>query len=172
MNNNLTPKIYVACLAAYNSGFLHGNWIDATQDAQTIYDEISTILAKSPCPNAEEWAIHDFEDFGSVHIGESESINFIVEIAAFITEHGELGAELMNYYHDIDTARDALEDCYQGEFDSELSFAQGLFDECYADSIPESISSYIDYDSFARDLFLDGYISFEVNHKVHVFSMH
>lgn len=26
-----TPRVYVACLAAYNSGFLHGAWIDAGQ---------------------------------------------------------------------------------------------------------------------------------------------
>ena len=25
-----TPRIYVACLAAYNNGRLHGRWIDAT----------------------------------------------------------------------------------------------------------------------------------------------
>ena len=28
-----TPKIYVACLASYNAGILHGRWIDADQDA-------------------------------------------------------------------------------------------------------------------------------------------
>lgn len=26
------PRIYVACLAAYNNGSLHGRWIDADQD--------------------------------------------------------------------------------------------------------------------------------------------
>ena len=25
------PRIYVACLAAYNNGYLHGAWIDADQ---------------------------------------------------------------------------------------------------------------------------------------------
>jgi Antirestriction protein (ArdA) len=27
------PRIYVACLAAYNNGRLHGEWIDADQPA-------------------------------------------------------------------------------------------------------------------------------------------
>jgi len=31
-----TPRIYVACLAAYNAGKLHGEWIDADQDAEAI----------------------------------------------------------------------------------------------------------------------------------------
>lgn len=26
---NTKPRIYAACLAAYNSGYLHGAWIDA-----------------------------------------------------------------------------------------------------------------------------------------------
>jgi antirestriction protein len=30
------PRIYVACLAAYNNGNLHGAWIDATQGEWSI----------------------------------------------------------------------------------------------------------------------------------------
>ena len=40
MKNNQTltdqPRIYVACLAAYNNGYLHGAWIDADQGAQAV----------------------------------------------------------------------------------------------------------------------------------------
>ena len=36
----LNPRIYVACLAAYNAGYLHGAWIDANQTADQIEDEI------------------------------------------------------------------------------------------------------------------------------------
>lgn len=38
--NNLAPGIYVACLAAYNNVFLHGEWIDENQDAELLYAEI------------------------------------------------------------------------------------------------------------------------------------
>lgn len=27
--SELKPSIYVACLAAYNNGYLHGMWLDA-----------------------------------------------------------------------------------------------------------------------------------------------
>ncbi|MCT8003625.1 antirestriction protein ArdA [Sphingomonas sanguinis] len=56
-----TPRIYVACLAAYNNGYLHGTWIDADQDADQIRDEIAAMLARSPVEDAEEYAIHDYE---------------------------------------------------------------------------------------------------------------
>lgn len=57
------PRIYVACLAAYNNGILYGKWIDADQDADSIRLEIQIMLAGSPVPRAEEWAIHDYEGF-------------------------------------------------------------------------------------------------------------
>ena len=37
-------RIYVACLAAYNNGKLHGVWIDATDDIDDIQDQINDML--------------------------------------------------------------------------------------------------------------------------------
>ncbi|MEH6808999.1 MAG: antirestriction protein ArdA, partial [Hyphomonas oceanitis] len=51
------PRIYVACLAAYNGGRLHGRWIDATEH-EAVWKEVRAMLAASPEPDAEEWAIH------------------------------------------------------------------------------------------------------------------
>ncbi len=45
------PRIYVACLASYNSGILHGEWIDANQTETEIDLEIRAMLRKSPEPN-------------------------------------------------------------------------------------------------------------------------
>ncbi len=53
-----TPSIYVACLASYNSGILHGKWILADQTVSAIYDEIHELLEESPIEDAEEYAIH------------------------------------------------------------------------------------------------------------------
>ncbi|WP_435656012.1 antirestriction protein ArdA [Brucella pituitosa] len=41
-------RIYVACLTAYNDGYLHGAWIDADQDPDQIKDEIAAMLVRSP----------------------------------------------------------------------------------------------------------------------------
>lgn len=45
-----TPRVYIADLAAYNSGILHGKWVDA-DDADILRDEIAVMLRQSPCPN-------------------------------------------------------------------------------------------------------------------------
>ncbi len=45
-------RIYVACLASYNNGVLHGDWIDLEgMDADGVREEIATILRESPHPN-------------------------------------------------------------------------------------------------------------------------
>ncbi|MDT9165744.1 antirestriction protein ArdA, partial [Escherichia coli] len=61
--NTNPPRIYVACLAAYNNGILHGAWIDAAREPWAIYDDIRRMLRASPITDAEEWAIHDYEGF-------------------------------------------------------------------------------------------------------------
>ena len=44
-----TPRIYVACLAAYVNGHLHGSWIDV-EDEDSIQDAVRAILKSSPSP--------------------------------------------------------------------------------------------------------------------------
>lgn len=48
--SNYTPRVYVACLASYNDGILHGEWVDAV-DADEIQEGIDRVLFSSPRPN-------------------------------------------------------------------------------------------------------------------------
>lgn len=166
--NTVLPRVYVACLAAYNSGILHGKWIDVDSEDQ-MWSDINAMLALSPEPNSEEWAFHDYEGFGGLLVNEYDSVTAILEKAAFIGQYGELGAELVNYYGDMDSAKQALEDRYYGEFDSELDFSTDLFDELYGSEIPNHLQYYIDYAAFNRDIFINDYLSISLNGKVHVF---
>lgn len=46
------PRIYVACLASYNNGVLHGRWIELDgMDADDVQAEIAAMLRESPHPN-------------------------------------------------------------------------------------------------------------------------
>jgi antirestriction protein len=165
------PRIYVACLAAYNNGYLHGAWIDADRDAWAIWADIRDILARSPIPGAEEHAIHDYEGFEGVRIAEYMGIEQVAEIAAFIAEHGELGAALLDHYSsDMDEAREALTDRYHGCHASLADYVQELTEQTTA--IPESLRYYIDWKAMARDVEMSGDLfSLELAHdEVHVFS--
>ena len=168
-----TPKIYVACLAAYNNGKLHGAWIDADQSADAIHEEIKAILASSPEAGAEEWAIHDYEGFGAVRISEWESMELLADMAALISEHNELGvAALAHFCGDIQEARSALEDNYCGQYRSLADFAQEITEE--TTSIPQNLAYYIDYSAMARDMEMNGDVfTIETGFEaVHVFWNH
>jgi antirestriction protein len=119
-----TPRIYVACLAAYNNGRLHGTWIDIEGDANTVYEEIQAMLADSPIPGAEEWAIHDYEGFHSIRLSEYSGIDEVCDLVALVREHGALGAAIYGYYGDLDEAKTALEERYCGKYDSLADYAQ------------------------------------------------
>jgi len=149
------PRIYVACLAAYNSGTLHGAWIDAAQEPWALWDEVRAMLAASPIAGAEEWAIHDYEGFGGVRIEEYTGLDAVSELAAFISEQGAVGAALLDHYSgDVDEAREAMADRYLGQHASLADYVQDLTEE--TTPIPESLRYYIDWHSMARDAEMSG----------------
>lgn len=171
-NSNAEINIYVACLAAYNNGKLHGCWIDATQELDEIQDQINSMLASSPEEDAEEYAIHDYEGFGSYSLGEYEGIDSAQEVACFIEEHGEIGAELLGYYSDIEDARKAIEESYCGCHTSVADYAQELTEDTR--NIPSHLEMYIDYERMGRDMELGGDIfTIETGYQeVHIFWSH
>ena len=163
-----TPRIYAACLASYNAGHLHGQWIDAT-DAESIREAIQAMLKRSPCPGAEEWAIHDFENFGAIRLDESEDISRVAELGALIAEHGAAFAAYADHVGVDFATEEAFEDAFCGEWDSEEAYGENLFDELYLREVPEHIQPYIDYAGFTRDLFINDCFSVESPSGVYVF---
>jgi antirestriction protein len=163
------PRIYVACLAAYNNGCLHGRWIDATTPDE-IMGQVRAMLAASPLPGAEEWAIHDYEGFEGASLSEHASFETVCDLAKFIAEHGRLGAKVHRHYgDDLEQARAAFDD-YAGEYRSIADFAEELTRECGTE-IPASLQYYIDWDAMGRDMALNGDI-FTVEtgfDQVHIF---
>lgn len=164
-------RIYVACLASYNNGILHGVWIDATQSVGAINDQIAVMLNASQIEGAEEFAIHDYEGFEGVPIFEPQSVESVVETAAFIEEHGALGGKLISHFGDLNEAREAMSDRYVGQYTSLEDFAQELTED--TTDIPQNIAFYIDYERMARDLEISDVLTIEVGFEdVHVFWSH
>jgi len=171
MSNEI--RIYVADLAAYNSGRLHGVWIDACEELDDIQDQINRMLESSPIADAEEYAIHDHEGFGSYGLGEYEGIKSAHEVACFIEEFPDFGDELLNNFNgDIDEARTAAEENYYGCHTSLADYAQELTES--TSEVPKHLELYIDYERMGRDMEINGDIyTIEIAHdEVHVFSNH
>jgi antirestriction protein len=163
------PRIYAASLSDYNNGILHGRWIEATDDAEAMGREIEVMLSESPTARlhgdvAEEWAIHDYEGFGELRIGEYQGLTQIARLARGIGEHGLAFAAWAAHVvgMECDEIVDQFDDRYQGEWDSLEAYAEMLLEELGADRIideaPEWLQPYIsiDADGFSRDLEISG----------------
>lgn len=174
----MNPRIYVACLSAYNHGRLHGEWIDAAQDAESISEEITAMLATSPVPNAEEFAIHDSEEFGDVRIGEYDSIPFVSAIGQALAEHGDamaawLANDMPQSVDDAESRIAEFGDAFAGEWDSLRDYADDYLGEIGAHAALEQFgeSITVDVEQYARDLELSGAV-FTVqtpDHNVYIF---
>lgn len=168
------PRIYVACLASYNAGCLHGRWIDAAQDPDAIRKEIAEMLKASPEDGAEEYAIHDHEGFGGISVGEYESIDTVVGLAQAIDEHGDAYiAYVENVGTDYATA-EGFAESYRGEYDTPEDFAREYVEEvCELDKLPNLLRHHIDYEGIARDFRLGGDFAFvDGDGGVYVFDNH
>lgn len=168
-NTRNTPRIYVACLAAYNEGRLHGAWIDADQDAEGMETDIQAMMDASPT-KGEEWAIHDSENMPRLE--EGEDLETIAKIAEMMAEHGEIFSALVDLHSTVDEAVTAIEDCYEGEWASIEDWAESwLEDTGSLQNVPENLRYYIDFEKWARDAEMGGDIyTLKVNGSVHVFN--
>jgi antirestriction protein len=156
------PQIYVASLADYNDGILHGKWIDAAREPWEIQADINDILDSSRQPDAEEWAIHDYEQFGSCRIQEYDSIELVSRIARGIAEHGYAFAAWAEVHESEPDRFDDFHAAYLGHYDSLQGYAEQLADDfgytAAIGTLPQSMQPYVTVDTaaMARELELSG----------------
>lgn len=160
------PRIYVASLADYNDGRLYGAWIDAAQDESELVEAIQQMLANSPTPGAEEWAIHDYEYFGLLELSEFESLESVSNLAKGIVDYGPAFAAWAQDVGRDFAQPDDFEDAYMGEWKSGKDFAREMLDDMgllaeVTAKLPAHLIPYvrIDYEGFFEDLVLNGDIS-------------
>ncbi len=155
-----TPRIYVADLAAPVGGELHGAWIDATQDADDIREQIAAMLH----PGNEEWAIHDYDNFLGLNLDEYEPIERVAMLAQLVDEHGE--AFTIWYANDpyslkemdADELASDFGEAYQGVYADLADYAEEVYSSLYNldKELPEPFRNYIDWEALGRDLDLGG----------------
>lgn len=193
MANNTTThtprSIYVACLASYNNGCLHGQWFDLTDysDVKELQDAIERdVLLTSPYPNvtvshpdtgedvpsAEEYAVHDYDGIPS-SFGEYPDLEAVLSYALAVEEHGEAWEAYVEHLGDYATA-EGFEDAYMGCYDSPEDWAWDFVESCgVLDSVPENLRCYFDFEKYAREAELGGDISFvRMDGDTYVFSNH
>jgi antirestriction protein len=175
-----TPRVWIACLAAYNEGHLHGEWVDAT-DVDEMNEAGARIIKTSPALLPEELAIHDYDGFGNLPstLGEYPSFETVARIGALIEEHGDafiayLDAIEVDVNDEDQVSENAFWEHWRGEWDSEKAYAYDYVENCGwggVAQVPDELENYLDWDAIVRDLFQHGtYVSRQApNFNVFVF---
>ncbi len=172
------PRIYVASLADYNDGRLHGAWIDPSASIELVQHLIERMLIESATPGAEEYAIHDYEDFGPLRLDEYEPIERVVQVAQGIARHGEAFAAWADYLGSACWDElDRFDDAYIGSYTGLRDYAEDLLfnfdiDPDPAVWAPEIIAPYVrfDLDAFAEGLRGLETICDGTNGSIHIFA--
>jgi antirestriction protein len=171
------PRIYVASLSDYNAGRLHGVWLEAT-DIQRVRSGVAAMLKASPGGNAEEYAVHDFEGFSRYLPSESADLELVCAIGAAIVEHGMVFTAYLEHIAFLTDAERVPElvagftDSYQGAYEGVEDWAeQYLEDTGLLQHVPQSLRGYLDLESWADDVELNGDVfAVQFEGKLHVFS--
>lgn len=168
-------RIYIACLAAYNNGILHGEWIDVTGDIDDLRQEISRVLKASPEPDADEWAIHDHENCGPLlDYTETpdleEFCDYVRALSATKYDRDLIHGVMDNLHCNIDKAIEYIEDNYLGIHDTLAHWAEDFLEQTSSMTLPPNLQYYFDYERYARESEINGDIlSIESKDGVHVF---
>lgn len=157
-------RIWVGSLADYNQGRLHGSWMAAAQDVQTLRRAVAQMLEASPTPGAEEFAIFDYSGFGPLQLGQYADLDVVARLAQGIVDHGTAFAhyaKLLGFepIERLQHFEEAYEGHYSGLTEYGLSVIEGFgFNE--AISGLEVLMPYIRIDAraFALDMKLGGMI--------------
>jgi antirestriction protein len=153
-----TPRIYVANLAAYNSGRLKGKWIEPSTDADELAEQIADAIGGNV--DRDEWAFHDYDAFPNM--GENPDLDDVAAMAEIIEEHpyaivkAAMSFVWNNDRQDIDSLKEWLDEGY-GIYESKKDYVEQYVDDMGGPSKlgKQTIDSYFDYDAFGHDVLLD-----------------
>jgi len=155
--DRMDSRIWIGCLASYNSGTLFGKWFPASD----IREGIAEVLNTSPEHIAEEWFIADYDSFPN--LGENPSIETVERLAELLAKCHDpeamlayVSAEGRDYA--LERA-EAFEERYRGRFDSVEDYVSEMCEEVFApalNALPELLRYAIDWKSVARDFECSG----------------
>lgn len=158
-------KIYLTDLAAYNAGYLVGEWIELPLKKEELDKKLKNILKSGSqiCGEIhEEYFITDFES-DIVDIHEYSNIFDLNEQAELLSDLCDYELKIVkfllneNLANSLEEAIENIDNVTLYENQTMEDIAYNFVNEIYdMDNLPCLISSNIDYKGIARDLEIEG----------------
>lgn len=166
--NNITIRIYLTNLGMYNEGILCGEWVDLPcDDFAPIFDRLhichDDVFYGDAFGNPyEEWFITDYETNIGLSINEYENIDELNDFAESIQALDEnVVAALLyfgvDYENLVDESDNIITWC---DCEDMTDVAMQYIDECGLLNNNDILSRYFDYESYGRDMDIEGQFYF------------
>ena len=128
---------YIACLASYNGGILHGAWVDLEKvgDIDDIQECINWVIATSSEPGAEEYAVHDWAGVPRSMQAEWPNWGETLALIHAIAEHGEAFEVWHGNAPDYNQDPGDFQKDYVGSYDSGADFVREYYEEHHGDAL-------------------------------------
>lgn len=157
------PKVYCGTYAKYNNGSIEGKWMDMTEyeDAEEFFAACKEIHKDEDDP---EFMFQDYECFPKELYSESMStadVEPILEYAKLDEEQRELVADFCEATgedfgtYTIEQIEDSLEFTADPNDWSSMAEQYGYYCADNFMEIPDSMSSYFNYESYGEDMMQD-----------------
>lgn len=168
-------NIYLTNLGKYNKGELIGEWVELPVSQEELQEVFKRIGINE---EYEEYFITDYEcDF--YEVGEYENIDTLNEIAERLDELDESESKIVKAMMSECgyTLDEAIEKVNNSEYmvysdcEDMTDVAYQVVENCgYLDNVPETVARYFDYESFGRDLGIEGtYIFTDDNEAIEIY---
>lgn len=154
-------KIYLTNLGKYNEGELVGEWVElpvSQGELQEVFERIGIN------EEYEEYFITDYE-CDLYEVGEYENIDKLNDIAERIKELDEEKSKVVKaLIQKLDyTLYEAIDKVNSGDYmiyndcENMTDVAYQVVEECgYLENVPDNVACYFDYESFGRELEIEG----------------
>ena len=154
-------KIFLTNLGKYNEGELVGEWVElpvSHEELQKVFERIGIN------EEYEEYFITDYE-CDLYEVGEYENIDKLNDIAERIKELDEEGSKVVKALiqklgYTLDEAIDKVNSgdyMIYNDCENMTDVAYQVVEECgYLENVPDNVACYFDYESFGRELEIEG----------------
>lgn len=160
-------NIFITNLGKYNEGELVGEWVKlpvSEEELETVFECIEIN------EEYEEYFITDYEtDITGLKVGEYDSIEDLNELAETLEDLDEYEREIVEAMisedYDLEKALEKKDDCVIYHDCNDMSdVAEQYAEETgLLDNIPENLRYYFDFETYGRDMKIEGTFVFTNN---------
>jgi antirestriction protein len=168
--HNTSARIYVGTYAKHNQGSIKGAWLDLGD-----YADLEDFLAACrELHHDEADAEFMYQDWGGIPAGMITECHINETVWEWLELEQDDLDMVAAYRNEIDQSEDdigRIRDAFQGVYDSQLDYVYEWVESTgMLDGLPEQVSRYFDFESFARDVFMGDVIGANHGGKLYVFS--